>query len=162
MTNTTFRKTSAAMAILTVAAFLSTSMPANAGPRDSKNNTRTSVNKNSNNNRNSNKNVNINNNSNKNVNVNSNKNVNINNNSRRDVDIDVDVDDGFHPVGTMLAVGATVAVTAAIVGSVTTSLPPACQVIVINGIGYQQCGSTWYQPQYVGSSVQYVVVTQPR
>ena len=24
---------------------------------------------------------------------------------------------------------------------------------------YQQCGSTWYQPQYVGTSVQYVVVS---
>ena len=31
-----------------------------------------------------------------------------------------------------------------------------------NGISYSQCGSTWYQPQYYGSSVQYVVVNPPR
>jgi hypothetical protein len=28
----------------------------------------------------------------------------------------------------------------------------------IGGVPYQQCGSTWYQPQYVGTQVQYVVV----
>jgi hypothetical protein len=26
---------------------------------------------------------------------------------------------------------------------------------------YQQCGGTWYQPQYVGNDVQYVVVNAP-
>ena len=31
-----------------------------------------------------------------------------------------------------------------------------------NGVTYQNCGGTWYQPQYVGTSVQYVVVTAPR
>jgi hypothetical protein len=126
--------------------------------------TRTSVNNNASSNRsanvNSNKNVNANRNtnvnSNKNVNVNSNKNVNVN--SSRHVDVDVDVDNHHHPIGTAVAVGATVAVTAAVIGSMTTTLPPACRVVVVNGVGYQQCGSTWYQPQYVGSSVQYVVI----
>jgi hypothetical protein len=27
---------------------------------------------------------------------------------------------------------------------------------------YQQCGSYWYQPQYSGTTVQYVVVNPPR
>jgi hypothetical protein len=27
---------------------------------------------------------------------------------------------------------------------------------------YQQCGSTWYAPQYVGSNVQYEVVNPPQ
>jgi hypothetical protein len=31
----------------------------------------------------------------------------------------------------------------------------------VNGIAYQQCGSTWYQPQYNGGSVSYVVVDHP-
>jgi len=48
------------------------------------------------------------------------------------------------------------------VGSVTTTLPPACSIVIVNGLTYQQCGSTWYQPQYVGSSVQYVVVAPMR
>jgi len=49
---------------------------------------------------------------------------------------------------------ATVAVTAAVVGSV----PPNCTAVNYGGMVYQQCGSTWYQPQYVGSQVQYIVV----
>jgi len=27
---------------------------------------------------------------------------------------------------------------------------------------YQQCGGVWYQPQYVGTSVQYIVINPPR
>ncbi len=92
-----------------------------------------------------------------NVNVN-NKNVNVNSNRH----VDIDVDNHHHPVGTALAIGATVAVTAAVVGSVTPTLPPACVPIIVNGLMYQQCGTAWYQPQYVGSSVQYVVVAPLR
>ena len=29
-------------------------------------------------------------------------------------------------------------------------------------LGYQPCGSTWYQPQFVGTTTSYVVVTAPR
>jgi len=135
-------------------------VPAAAFARDGGGATKSNVNKGAN----SNHNANVNKNSNKNVNVNSNKNTNVNVNSNRNVDIDVDVDydDHHHPIGTAMAVGATVAVTAAIVGSVTTSLPPACTIVIVNGLTYQQCGSTWYQPQYVGSSVQYVVVAPIR
>ena len=96
------------------------------------------------------------------VNVNSNKNVNVNTRRHVDVDVDVDYDDHHHPIGTAMAIGATVAVTAAIAGSVTPTLPPACNVVIVNGVTYQQCGSTWYQPQYVGSSVPYVVVAPMR
>jgi len=32
---------------------------------------------------------------------------------------------------------------------------------VVNGVAYQQCGSTWYEPQYSGTNVQYVVVNAP-
>ena len=124
---------------------------AHAG-RQANNTTRTSVNKNVN--ANANRNVN------QNVNVNTNRNVNVN--SNRHVDVDVDVDRDYHPVGTALAVGATVAVTAAIVGSTVNTLPPACVPVQVGNMLYQQCGSTWYQPQYVGSSVQYVVVAPVR
>ena len=101
----------------------------------------------------SNRNVNVNNNSNRNVNVNSNVNVN------RNVNVDVDVNHrgGYyggccyhepHPVATVAAV----AVTAAVVGSMVNTLPPSCTSVVVNGFAYQQCGSTWYQPQLSGSS----------
>ena len=113
------------------------------------NNTRTSVNKNTN----------VNSNRNNNVNVNSNRNTNVNVNSNRHVDVDVDVDRGFHPVAAI----ATVAVTAAVIGSMTPSLPPSgCVPVMVGNVMYQQCGPNWYQPQYVGTSVQYVVVAPLR
>src|SRR5580765_2272351 len=55
------------------------------------------------------------------------------------------------------AVGTAVAVTSAVVGSMVRSVPPSCVPVNYGGMVYQQCGSTWYQPQ--GS--QYVVVNPP-
>lgn len=123
--------------------------------REVRNTTKTSVNRNTNQNRN------LNVNSNSNVNVNSNRNVNVN--SNRHIDVDVDVDRGYNPFATAVAVTAGVAVTAAIVGSITRTLPPSgCQTVLVGDILYHQCGPTWYQPQYAGPNVQYVVVTAPR
>jgi hypothetical protein len=125
--------------------------------REAKNNTRTSVNKNSNTNRNTNVNRNTNTNVNRNTNVDVDRNVNVN--THRNVDIDVDVDRGWNPVATVAAV----AVTAAVVGSVVHTLPPSgCYPVQIGPTLYQQCGSYWYQPQYYGTTVQYVVVNPPR
>lgn len=91
------------------------------------------------------------------MNVNTNRNVNVD----RHVDIDVDNDHHHHPIATAAAVGATVAVTSAVVGSMVRTLPPSCSAVVVNGMTYQQCGGAWYQPQYAGSSVQYVVINPP-
>lgn len=87
-----------------------------------------------------------------------NKNTNVSVNSNRHVDIDVDVDRGFHPVAT----AAAVVTTAIVVGAVVNTLPPACSQVLVGNVVYQQCGGYWYQPQYVGSSVTYVVVNPPR
>lgn len=110
-------------------------------------------------NRNVNRNVN-----NRNVNVNRNVNRNVNVNAGRHVDVDVHhgYGHGYHPVATAAAVTATVAVTAAVVGSIVNTVPPSCSTVQIGTVVYQQCGSTWYQPQYYGSSVQYIVVNPPR
>jgi hypothetical protein len=85
-------------------------------------------------------------------------------NVKRDVNVDVDVDrrgrgwdDDYHPVATAAAVTATVAVTSAVVGSIVRFVPPNCVPVNYGGMIYQQCGSTWYQPQ--GS--QYVVINPP-
>ena len=144
------------LAFAAVMSFALTAVPADAlAGKPVKNDTRTSVNRNTN--VNNNRNTNVNNNKNTNVNVNSNKNVNVN--SNRHVDVDVDVDRGFHPVAAVAAV----AVTAAVIGSMTPSLPPSgCYPVQVGPTLYQQCGSTWYQPQYVGTSVQYVVVAPMR
>ncbi|MGY2189588.1 hypothetical protein D3C81_102910 [compost metagenome] len=100
-------------------------------------------------------------------NRNVNRNVNIDN--HRDVDIDVDghgrygYDDHYHPIATAAAVTATVAVTAAVVGSIMTpaQMPTNCVQVMQYNTVYMQCGSTWYQPQYQGSDVTYVVVNAP-
>jgi hypothetical protein len=66
-----------------------------------------------------------------------------------------------HPVATAAAVTTAVVGTAAVVGSMVHSLPPSCSAMIVNGVTYQQCGSTWYQPQYAGTTVQYVVINPP-
>ena len=113
-------------------------------------------------------------NSNKNVNVNRNTNKNVNVNSNRNVNVDVDVDHHHHGgyygggccyhsgVGTAMAVTATAMVTAAVIGSIVNTVPAGCVTTIVNGFAYQQCGSTWYQPQISGSSTTYIVVNAPR
>ena len=93
-------------------------------------------------------------------------NVNNNVNVNKNVNVDVDNrggccnngwDNDYHPVATAVAVGATVAVTSAIVGSIVNAPPPGCVPVNYGGMIYQQCGSTWYQPQ----GTQYVVIYPP-
>lgn len=88
--------------------------------------------------------------------------------------IDVDVDhnwdrrwdhhdhDVWDAVGTAAAVTATVAVTNAVIGSVTRTLPSSsCVASPYGSLTYYSCGDTWYQPRYYGSNVEYIVVERP-
>ena len=94
-------------------------------------------------------------------NVNSSRNVNrdVSRDVSRDVNVDVDVDhhggwdNDYHPI----AAAAVVAGTAAIIGSMVSTVPASCVPINYGGMIYQQCGSTWYQPQ----GAQYIVVNPP-
>jgi hypothetical protein len=79
----------------------------------------------------------------------------------RHVDVDVDYHH-HHPVATAVGVAAVAGATAAVVGSLVHSLPPQCSAVVVNGITYQNCGGTWYQPMYAGTQITYVVVAPPR
>ena len=92
------------------------------------------------------------------TNVNRNTNVNIDRDVNVDIDNDWDNDWDHHPVARGAAIAAT---TAIVVGATYRALPPACTTTVVNGISYSQCGGYWYQPRYVGSSVEYVVVNSP-
>jgi hypothetical protein len=96
------------------------------------------------------------------TNVNRSANVNQNVNVNRNVNVDVDNHRDYHPFATAAAVTAGVAITSAVIGSITHSLPPSCSAVAVNGITYQQCGSAWYQPQYTGTQVSYVVVNPPQ
>lgn len=98
-----------------------------------------------------NQNVNVN----RNLNVNQNVNVDRNVNVTRNVNVDVDVDRNFRPV-------AAAAATALVIGAVVRTLPPACTVVTVNAIAYHNCSGVWYQPQFVGTQVTYVVVVAPR
>lgn len=90
-------------------------------------------------------------------NVNVNKNVNVNVEGHGGGCCHNGWDDDYHPVATAAAVTAAVAVTSAVVGSIVHSVPANCVPVNYSGMVYQQCGSTWYQPQ--GS--QYIVVNPP-
>jgi len=102
-----------------------------------------------------------------NVNVNTGNRTNVNVNTVNRTNVNVNVHGGYyggyygggyyHPGP---SVGAVVA-TAIVVGAVVASLPPNCTTIVVNGFAYQNCGGTYYQPRYSGSSVTYVVVNRP-
>ena len=89
------------------------------------------------------------------------RNTSVNNvNVNRNVNVDVDGgccnngwDNDHHPI----AAAAVIAGTAAIIGSMVNTVPTNCVPINYGGMIYQQCGSTWYQPQ--GS--QYIVVNPP-
>ena len=100
-------------------------------------------------------------------NFNGNRNINANTNINRNINTNVDRNwnggrygyggYGYHPVARGAAWGAAAAVTAAAVGSWAYSLPSGCSPWG----GYYSCGGTWYQPQYSGSDVTYVVVNDP-
>lgn len=106
------------------------------------------------------------------TNVDRNSNRNVNRNVNRDLNVDVDVhheygygydwDDHYHPVARAAVVATAAAVTtAAIVGSYYRSLPPSCVTVYRGSVTYYQCGSSWYQPVYSGTTIQYVVVNAP-
>jgi hypothetical protein len=103
------------------------------------------------------------------ANVNRNVNVNNNVNVNRNVNVNNNYHGGgyyggccYHPVAVAAAVTATAVVTAAVVGSIVHSVPPSCSSVIVNGLAYQQCGSTWYQPQFSGTTTTYIVVNPPR
>jgi hypothetical protein len=112
--------------------------------------------------------------------ANVNRNVNVNNNVNVNRNVNVNVNNNYHgggyygggcyncggccyhPVAVAAAVTATAVVTAAVVGSIVHSVPPSCSSVIVNGLAYQQCGSTWYQPQFSGTTTTYIVVNPPR
>ncbi|MEJ1972508.1 MAG: hypothetical protein WDM96_08655 [Lacunisphaera sp.] len=107
---------------------------------------------------------------NRNTNVNRNVNVNNNVNVNRNVNVNVDVHghaygygyDDYHPVARAVVVTAAVAVTAHVIGEILYTPPPSPVTVVVSGVTYIQSGSTWYAPQFNGTTTTYVVVAAPR
>lgn len=125
-------------------------------------------------NRNINHNANINRNTNVNRNTNINRNVNVNRNTNVNVNRNVHVNGGYYggyrggyynnnhgvSTGAAVAIGVAGLAIGTMIGA--SQLPPSCSMVSVNGISYQQCGNSWYQPQYSGSQVNYIVVNPPR
>ena len=83
-------------------------------------------------------------------------------------DVDVNVENGGwygRPAttgaayATGVAVGATT--TAVAVGSYYSTLPAGCSPYVYGAYRYYSCSGAWYQQTYQGSSIVYVVVSDP-
>lgn len=101
------------------------------------------------------------------MNVNDNRHTNVNVNRNTHVNVNVNNRGGYyggccynHGPSVAGVIAASVA-TAIVIGAIVSSLPPRCTTFVSNGIAYQNCGGTYYQPQYAGGNVQYVVVVHP-
>ena len=96
----------------------------------------------------------------RNTSVNNVNNVNVDRNVNVQVDSGGCCNNGWdndHPVATAAAVGATIAVTSAVIGSIVNAPPAGCVPVNYGGIVYQQCGASWYRPQ----GTQYIVVAPP-
>ena len=87
----------------------------------------------------------------------------------RDVNIDGDYDGRWDwndngccwGAGAAVVAGAAAVATAAAIGSTVYALPAGCGTTYINGISYYDCGGTWYEPHFVGTTVEYEVVEPP-
>jgi hypothetical protein len=143
-----------AVPILAVTLIASALAPVHAQRENVRNTTQTSLNQNRNTNVKADRNTKVNVRKNTNVNVNRNTNVHVN----RNVNVNVNNRYGYYSHGPSVA---GVVATAIVVGAIVHSLPPNCTTLVVNGLAYQNCGGTYYQPQYHGSSVTYVVVVHP-
>jgi hypothetical protein len=72
---------------------------------------------------------------------------------------------GYYPsTGGAYAAGV---ITGAVIGSTMTAAAfsaqaKSCSTLVVSGITYYQCGSSWYQPMTQGSQVTYIVVNPPK
>ena len=88
-----------------------------------------------------------------NVNVDRNVNVNVDNNGCCNNGWDND----YHPVATAAAVTAHRGRDVRRHRLDGATVPPDCVPVNYGGMVYQQCGSTWYQPQ----GTQYIVVNPP-
>lgn len=101
-------------------------------------------------------------------------NINTGDFNRNNINIDRDFDgDGWngwgdydgccwgHPVARGVVAGAAAAATAAAIGTTVYALPSSCTTVYDDGISYYDCSGTWYQPQFYGTTTQYVVVEPP-
>lgn len=87
--------------------------------------------------------------------------VNRGSNKNKNVNVNVNVRGGHRRRGPHIG-GAIV--TGLVIGSIVaaSSVPTTCESMVVNEIAYRHCDGYWYQPQYSGTQVTYIVVNPPQ
>ncbi len=80
---------------------------------------------------------------------------------KKNVNVNVNVRGGHRHRGP--SIGGAI-VTGLVIGAVVaaSSVPPSCETMVISGVSYRHCDGYWYQPQYSGTEVTYIVVNPPQ
>jgi hypothetical protein len=83
-------------------------------------------------------------------------------------DVNIDADNGrwdWNNNGCCWGAGAGIvagaAITAAAIGSTVYALPVGCGNVYVNGMTYYSCDGTWYEPHFIGTTVEYEVVEPP-
>jgi uncharacterized membrane protein len=71
-----------------------------------------------------------------------------------------DVAVGF-VVGATVGVATGVAVASTTSVTTITALPCAGTAMIVNGVAYYQCGTTWYNRGYQGDTVVYIISSPP-
>ncbi|HSR73287.1 MAG TPA: hypothetical protein VLL31_00460 [Sulfurovum sp.] len=93
-------------------------------------------------------------------NVNVNRNVNIN----RNVNVNNRYYGGYgHGYGYYDGRAIFAFTTGLVIGSMVaaSTMPATCTTVIVNGISYRRCGSSYYQPFYQGDTLVYKVVASP-
>jgi hypothetical protein len=67
-----------------------------------------------------------------------------------------------HSAASTAVIVGTATVATPSVGTVVRTLPDGCTSVVVANVAYQQCGTTWYQPSYSGTTIIYTIVNPPR
>jgi hypothetical protein len=69
---------------------------------------------------------------------------------------------GGYPAYPTGGVAAGMVIGATMTAAAFNAQKASCSTLVVNGVSYYQCGSTWYQPSYQGGNVTYIVVNPPK
>lgn len=100
------------------------------------------------------------------ANRNVNRNVNRNRNVKRNVNVNVNhrYYGGYgHHYGYYGGRAIVAFTTGLVIGSIVaaSTMPATCTTVVVKGISYRRCGSSYYQPFYQGDTLVYKVVASP-
>ena len=93
-----------------------------------------------------------------------NRNINRNVNINKNVNVNHRYYGGYgHGYGYYYGRPIVAFTTGLVIGSIiaASTMPTTCTTVVVGGVSYRQCGTTYYQPFYQGDTLVYKVVASP-